>query len=179
MVSVGSGSSLQQYQYDAFNMMTTMQTTSEARGYVYTADDERLIEFDFTENPLAETWSLRDLGGNLIRQWTVEEGSWSWTKDYLHRGPLLLATEEPGATHHLHLDHLGTPRLITRGNGSELSRHTYFPYGAEITSTTQDDEERKFTGHERDFGGAGEEDDLDYMHARHIHDHKYVLFKRR
>jgi RHS repeat-associated protein len=49
-----------------------------------------------------------------------------------------------------------------------VSYHAYFPFGEEITPTTQDVERKKFTGHERDFGNpSGVADDLDYMHARH------------
>ncbi len=132
------------------------------------------------------TWSVRGLDGKVLRQW-VETGSqgeggntWRWAQDYVYRDGQLLAAEQlSGETHHFHLDHLGTPRLITRGDGSEVARHTYFPFGDEVTDPSQDDERMKFTGHERDrhevvpAGGEGEpasedpDDDLDYMHARH------------
>jgi len=172
LLSVGSGSSLQQYQVDAFNMMSTVQSTTEARGYVYTADDERMVEFDFAENPWVETWTIRGLDKKVLRQWKHEGGAWSWSKDYIYRGSLLLASEEPEATQHLHLDHLGTPRLITTAaGGGEVGRHTYFPFGAEVTDASQDGERMKFTGHERDLGGVGGGDDLDYMHARHYSPH--------
>jgi len=93
-------------------------------------------------------------------------------KDYIYRGSLLLASEEPEATQHLHLDHLGTPRLITSAaGGGEVGRHTYFPFGAEVTDASQDGERMKFTGHERDLGDSGGGGALDYMHARHYSPH--------
>ena len=49
----------------------------------------------------------------------------------------------------------------------EVGRHTYFPFGEEITDSGQNGEEMKFTGHERDLGSSGNGDDLDYMHARY------------
>ncbi|MEO7417873.1 MAG: RHS repeat-associated core domain-containing protein, partial [Thermoanaerobaculia bacterium] len=68
---------------------------------------------------------------------------------------------------HFHLDHLGTPRLITRASGYSAGYHVYYPFGEEATAFNQDAERMKFTGHERDLASpAGAGDDLDYMHAR-------------
>ena len=78
----------------------------------------------------------------------------------------MLAAMTPEGVQHFHLDHLGTPRLITDGAGSEISRHTYFPFGEEANPPALELEWRKFTGHERDSNGIGSSDDLDYMHAR-------------
>ena len=33
-----------------------------------TAEDERLMEFDFAQSPWEETWSVRDLDGRVLRQ---------------------------------------------------------------------------------------------------------------
>src|SRR6185503_9678462 len=75
---------------------------------------------------------------------------------------------DKGYTRHYHLDHLGTPRLITSAAMAKLAYHAYLPFGEELTSTTQDLEQMKFTGHERDFANPSSvADDLDYMHARH------------
>ena len=52
---------------------------------------------------------------------------------------------------HYHLDHLGTPRLITDRCGTAKATHAYLPFGEEATATNQDSEAMKFTGHERDL----------------------------
>jgi RHS repeat-associated protein len=103
-------------------------------------------------------------------------------EDYVWRDGLLLGSQRPvemGGRRHFHLDHLGTPRLITSDNGQRVSMHDYLPFGDELTPLTQEgpaaagfdrEEPLKFTGHERDFaGGMGGEDGhaLDYMHARY------------
>jgi hypothetical protein len=88
-------------------------------------------------------------------------------EDYIYLGGLLLAAETPSGTRHFHLDHLGTPRLVSNNLGNQAAYHVYYPYGEEATAFNQDTVREKFTGHERDLGnpgGAG--DDLDYMHAR-------------
>jgi RHS repeat-associated protein len=165
-LSSGSGNTLQQYQFDALNRLSTHQNTSDARGFVYTVGGERFVEFDFAADPWEEVWTIRDLAGRVLRQWTHAGGSWNWSKDYIYRGSRLLASEDYDGAKHFHLDHLGTPRLIT--DGSEVvGEHAYFPFGEEVTSPVQNAERMKFTGHERDLGGAGLEDDLDYMHARY------------
>ncbi len=93
--------------------------------------------------------------------WTVE-------RVYIYRGGALLAAETPPGVRHFHLDHLGTPRLVTNSVANQTAYHYYYPYGEEVSAFNQDTERLKFTGHERDLAsttGAG--DDLDYMHARH------------
>ena len=165
-LSSGSGATLQQYQFDALSRLSTHQNTGAARGFVYTATGKRLLEIDFTADPWEEVWTIRDLEGRVVRQWQRSGDSWLWLKDYIYSGPRLLASEEPDGTRHFHLDHLGTPRLITDGS-TTAGRHVYYPFGEEITSPDQNAERMKFTGHERDVGGAGREDDLDYMYARY------------
>ncbi|MFL6193803.1 MAG: RHS repeat-associated core domain-containing protein, partial [Thermoanaerobaculia bacterium] len=87
--------------------------------------------------------------------------------DYLYRDGLLLAAETQTGQRHFHLDHLGTPRLITRGSGFQAAYHVYYPFGEEATAFNQDSEKIKFTGHERDLASPADSgDDLDYMHAR-------------
>ena len=166
----GVGLDARQFAYDPFNMLRTLQDAGQHRDYIYTADDERLVEVDLTQDPPAETWSIRGLGGEVLRQYTRRDDgeggdAWTWTKDYVHRSGQLLASVSPSGTEHVHLDHLGTTRLITNAAGAEVSRHTYFPFGEEVTAPGG--EQMKFTGHERDANGPGTDDDLDYMHARY------------
>ena len=157
--------------HDPFDMLQTLSTPTVADGYVYTADDQRLVEIDFTQDPWKETWSIRGLDGQVLRQYEHRDDgagaeTWTWTKDYIHRGAQLLASVSPNeGARHFHLDHLGTTRMITGVNGFEASRHTYFPFGEEVSNPGN--EPMKFTGHERDANGPGTADDLDYMHARY------------
>jgi RHS repeat-associated protein len=82
-----------------------------------------------------------------------------------------------GGRRHYHLDHLGTPRLVTADNGLRISLHDYFPFGDESTPVSQEvaagydrEDPLKFTGHERDYAwGMGAEDphSIDDMHARY------------
>jgi RHS repeat-associated protein len=90
----------------------------------------------------------------------------------------LLASLSPGAAeevHHFHLDHLGSPRLITDGSGAKIAYHEYLPFGMEATQPYQDDERLKFTGHERDYlSFPGTSFDIDYMHARYYRGPRFL-----
>jgi len=161
------------YSYDALGMMTQATVGSDDRQFIYTADDERIA----VRQGASWTWTIRDQSGKVLREFTsLESGSgpnltttnWQWAKDYVWRDGLLLATVSPSGTLHYHLDHLGTPRLITDANGVKIAEHAYYPFGAEINLIPHEtpEEAMKFTGHERDIV-AGEGRTLDYMHARY------------
>jgi RHS repeat-associated protein len=154
-------------------MMNESTVGSDDRQYVYTADDERIA----VRRGVSWTWSVRDLNKKVVREFTsVETGSnfamspssWAWIKDYIWRDGLLLATTTSSGTLHYHLDHLGTPRLITDANAIKVAEHAYYAFGAELNILPHEatEEAMKFTGHERDIV-AGDGHTLDYMHARY------------
>jgi len=132
----------------------------------YSTDGERVVTYDSSLAGI--TYTLRGLDGKVLRQYREAAGVWSWEKDYVYRDGSLLATIDSTGTKHVHLDHLGSIRLITNSSGSQVALHTYLPFGQEATGTTQDSERMKFTGHERDLRDpSNTTDDLDYMHARY------------
>jgi RHS repeat-associated protein len=159
------------YSYDGTGMMTEATVGTDARQFLYTADDERIA----VKQGTSWSWTVRDLRGKVLREFTsLETGpnlamtNWQWAKDYVWRDGLLLATVTPSGTLHYHLDHLGTPRLVTGTDGVKVAEHAYYPFGPEINLTPHEtpEEAMKFTGHERDIV-AGVGHTLDYMHARY------------
>ncbi len=69
---------------------------------------------------------------------------------------------------HYHLDHLGTPRMLSNRCGERLQRFESFPFGEAIAELPQHPEKMRLTGHQRDLNQpTTTEDDLDYMHARY------------
>jgi RHS repeat-associated protein len=151
------------YEYDALNVMRKSLTGGVTRSYVYTASDERIGTIEQAGSGIRSEWTIRDSAGQVLRRYSEESnGEWKWQEDYIYRGTQMLAAEIPDSakTRHFHLDHLGTPRLITGNGGAELSRHIYHPFGEEIAPGAGAREKKQFTGHERDS------ESLDYMHAR-------------
>ncbi|HZE89616.1 MAG TPA: RHS repeat-associated core domain-containing protein [Verrucomicrobiae bacterium] len=64
-----------------------------------------------------------------------------------------------------HVDHLGTPRILTDEMGAVVSEHSLYPFGEEVPgpySIADSTNTHWFTGHERDLGVDG-----DYVLARY------------
>jgi RHS repeat-associated protein len=62
---------------------------------------------------------------------------------------------------YFHVDHLGTPRVVTDANGVLIAKKTFFPFGESVPNS-QSYGNALFSGHERDY-----EFDGDYMRARY------------
>jgi RHS repeat-associated protein len=167
------------YTYDAFNQIINAPGLT----YLYGPNEERFWTIDTKQNNLysdnEETFTLRGLNNEVLREYKVvggnEAGHWFWQKDYIYRDSKLLAAETPNGIRHYHVDHLGSPRLITDANGVAYERLQFLPFGensgyyqnGESWSLSYSGEtiptRLRFTGHEKDSDILG----LDYMHARH------------
>ena len=183
LTSDGASDGAWSFSYDALGQPVSKRYNNTNQAYyVYTASDERV---GVQENGWWY-WSLRDEGGKVLRQYRTSASDPAqptlWLEDFVWRDGLLLGSQRPaemGGRRHFHLDHLGTPRLITSDSAQQVSLHDYYPFGDEQTLVVQEgpgaggfdrEEPMKFTGHERDFaGGEGREDAhyVDYMHARY------------
>ncbi len=62
----------------------------------------------------------------------------------------------------LHVDHLGSTRLMTDDLVTSTVRHDFFPFGEEMSPVLDLGSAKRFTGHERDRATG-----LDYMFARY------------
>src|ERR1051326_4430232 len=157
------------YTYDALSTLRRAGT----RDFIYTPNDERIA----TISNGTWSWTIRGPANQVLREFTSTgtstDANWAWTRDHIWRGASLLAEEtqtSSGTTvvRHFHLDHLGTPRLVTNGSGQRVGVHDYYPFGTELTSSTSEtpSENVRFTGHEWDDIG-GDIHALTYMHARY------------
>jgi RHS repeat-associated protein len=161
------------YKYDSQNAIVLQEGVGKRYAYVYGPNDERLGTVNLLNKQWV--WTVRDEGSRVLREYTsaggtTGAGAWKWSRDYVYRNGKLLASESSEGTRHYHVDHLGSPRLVTDANAVKTAFHTYMPFGEEETSILQDRERARFTGHERDFAGgivSENKDYLDYMHARY------------
>lgn len=169
------------YRFDPVGTLTQKTGTWGDAFYIYTADDERIG----IEGP-DDTWryTVRDLDHKVLREWSASSwnGLLGWVQDYVYRDGKLAAAVRPdtqGGARHFHLDHLGTPRLITGPAAQEYASNDYYPFGREITDPEREviqnrfdtPEPMRFTGHERDFAGSFDAAPVDYMHARYYVPH--------
>ena len=155
------------FDWDPLDRMRWHNGPGINRVLAYTADGERIVERNLTSG--VTTISLRGLDAKVLREVKLENGSYSWQKDYIYREGQLLASHgnnEP--LQHYHLDHLGTPRMLSNRCGERLQRFENFPFGEAIAELPQHPEKMRLTGHQRDLNQpTTTEDDLDYMHARY------------
>jgi RHS repeat-associated protein len=169
------------YTYDAFNMIVTAPGLT----YLYGPGEERFWIIDTKQNNVnsdnEDTFTLRGLGNEVLREYKTvggnAVGNWFWQKDYIYRGGTLLTAEtNTNGAMHYHVDHLGSPRLVTDANGTAWERLQFLPFG-ENSGYYQNNEpwslsyvgpitptRLRFTGHEKDSDVLS----LDYMHARHF-----------
>ncbi len=164
------------HSYDALNTMMMEKVAvsggDEYVAHLYTADDERYWSFQGgASNAAVSRYTLRDLGGRVLREFSEPAvNDWS-ARDYVYREGLALASHDTrtGDAHHYSLDHLGTPRVVTNQDAEKVAEHTYFPFGAEYTDDSPTDGRLHFAGHEqRDKDLLGQNrGELDYMHARY------------
>ena len=109
--------------YDGVGMIKESEVGGSHRAYLYSASDERIATlYSAGNNVVKSEWTLRDTGGAVLRRLTRQGTTWSWTEDYIYRDGALLAANTPAGTQHFHLDHLGSPRLVTSSGGVELHR---------------------------------------------------------
>jgi len=155
------------FTYDAAGMVEESVVGGTRTIYLYSPTDERIASVIISGNAAASSaWTIRNPSGAVLtRLARTAAGAWSREEDYVYRDSRLLAARvnTPEKVRHFHPDHLGTPRLITGNGGVEVSRHTYYPFGAEVPPSTTPihREPLKFTAHERDAAN------LDYLHARY------------
>jgi RHS repeat-associated protein len=162
----------QAYRFDELDRLDNFRAGGEDWYYLYTADAERLLSVSWNGNYKLVT--LRAPNGLPLREYkqSFPGGGpevWTLEKENIWAGGRLVASLTPtDGVRHYHPDHLGSPRLVTNQAGAQVAFHTYFPYGKEATSASQNAQRLKFTSHERDLldTPSSTADDLDYMHAR-------------
>lgn len=158
------------YKYDGENRLWYANMAGEAT-YYYDGEGRRVKKVVGQ----VTTRFVYDAAGALIAEYTASQTVAS--KEYAYGPSGLLATiDNPGVSetkNYLTPDHLGTPRIVTNGAGSVVSRHDYKPFGSEIDAQTgsrspsqgygaMDSVNQKFTGYERDT-----ETSLDFARARY------------
>jgi RHS repeat-associated protein len=166
--AVGTNNQLQTgYQYDAAGNMTydgTHHYTYDAENRITQVDSGSTASYVYNENGkrvrknTGSTWTEYLYGPNGSVQ--SEYNGSAWPAQYVYAGDKLIAEYTSSTTEFIHVDHLGSTRLVTAVNGTVTDNLDYYPFGLQSagdTSTTH-----KFTGKERDA-----ESNLDMFVARY------------
>jgi RHS repeat-associated protein len=140
--AVPSGNMLRTACHDAENRMVSETDTGGATAiYIYDGDGRRVQK---TAGGLTTTFVYDPLG-QLAQQ---------------YGGPTIPAAEL--GTRYFTADHLGSTRLLTKGDGTPAENYDYLPFGQEFVSSG-DTNGIRFTSKERDA-----ETGLDYFGARYM-----------
>lgn len=164
------------YFYDAEKRLIKAQSAGNFFIFQYDGDGHRIKKK--TLGQAGSRLYIHAGAGQVIAEYsTIADGQAQLDgtdKEYIYGASGLVATKVlGGAIEFITPDHLGSPRVFTDAGGSIISRHDYFPFGDEITSSfngrsamggfgVDDRLTRKFTGYERD-----DETGLDFAQARY------------
>lgn len=139
------------YTYDAENRIKQVDGGSTAT-YAYDAKGRRVEK--------QAGGATTDYVYNLAGQVVAEQQPGVWSVGYAYLGDMLMSQYANGTTYFIHLDHLGSARVMTTVAGAVLDSMDYMPFGEQILGGT--DTTHKFTGKERDA-----ESNLDNFGARY------------
>jgi RHS repeat-associated protein len=140
--------------YDNENriLAETDGVTQGVETYIYDGNGQRVQKYGPSGTP--RTVFVYDAMGQMAAEYST------------------MPNTSPCLTCYLSPDHLGTPRLVTDGNGAVVARHDYLPFGEEVPGSQfgrdghwgsgSDSVNQKFAGKERDSESA-----LDYFGARY------------
>jgi RHS repeat-associated protein len=160
----------EQYQYDAAGNLSRNKT-----GHTFDYDAENKQTHYDGGNPLSGGTSyFYDGNGSRVKQ-TTPAGTTIFVYNVM--GQLVAeysdAPPNSNGTTYVTADYLGTPRVMTKSDGTVIGRHDYLPFGEEISASygmrstltgyaSTDTLRQKFTAKERDV-----ETGLDYFGARY------------
>jgi RHS repeat-associated protein len=143
-----TGLSVYTFAYDGENRQTSTTHGGITTTYSYDGEGRRVMKTQGTS-----TTHVYDASGQLAAEYSAQPN------------------QSPCATCYLTADHLGSTRMMTDGNGTQVALHDYLPFGEEIPAAMNgrnglyggDEPNQKFTGKERDV-----ETGLDFFGARYF-----------
>jgi len=129
------------YIYDLSNqLIRVLQNTNQVAEYTYNGAGQRIKKVTGGTTRIFHY----DQMGHLIAE-TNQSGQ--MLAEYVYLGDQLLAMIKPGeAVYYFHNDHLGTPKILTDGNGSIAWKAAYTPFGEAVASIQTVENPFRFPG---------------------------------
>lgn len=129
------------YVYDLSNqLIRVLDNTNQIAEYTYNGAGQRIKKVTQTETRIFHYDHL----GHLTAE-TNQSGQ--MLAEYIYLGDQLLAMIKPGeSVYYFHNDHLGTPQILTDGNGSITWKATYTPFGEAVASIQTVENPFRFPG---------------------------------
>ena len=129
------------YVYDLSNqLIRVLDGSNQMAEYTYNGAGQRIKKVTQTETRIFHY----DLMDHLIAE-TNQSGQ--MLAEYVYLGDQLLAMIKPGdVAYYYHNDHLGTPQVLTDGNGSVAWKAVYTPFGEAVASIQTVENPFRFPG---------------------------------
>lgn len=128
--------------WDGLGLLSSVSWNGNHQVYLYAPTGMRTSLAD-SANPGNNRKYAYDSRGFLLSEFLNPTGSPSWDRDVVYLGSETVAEIDSSGVHELHVDHLGTPRLVTKGagswpstsNGTPEGTQAFGPYGESISQT--------------------------------------------
>jgi RHS repeat-associated protein len=129
------------YIYDLSNqLIRVLDGANQIAEYTFNGAGQRIKKVTQTETRIFHY----DLWGHIIAE-TNQTGQ--LLAEYVYLGDQLLAMIKPGElAYYFHNDHLGTPQVLTDGNGSIAWKAVYTPFGEAVISIATVENPFRFPG---------------------------------
>jgi RHS repeat-associated protein len=134
--------------YNFSSKPVSITTGGSTTTFVYNADGLR-VKKSGNAGTVVYVGSLHEVRGGAVTRYYVIGG-------------MRVAKRDANGTSYLHVDHLGTTRLVTNSSGAAVQRYEYAPFGKLIGDSAGPSESHRFTGQESD-----DETGLIYFRARY------------
>ena len=150
--------------YDALGRVVQLSRGLVVEKYAYTSEGLRTLVQIYQGGTLQATKvNLYNDLRQLVSQYAANgssPGAVSWARDMVYLGTKEIAEFDAIGIHVTHVDHLGSPRLVTKSDGTLESSQKYTPYG-ETLDLSNPLVAKGFTNHEQTDPSG-----LIYMQAR-------------
>jgi len=151
--------------YDALGRALTVASTKTGitEKYQYSASGLRTVIEEFSGSTLQKTRVniYNDLRQLVSQYEKVGAGVVTWKRDILYLGTREAAEYDAQGIHVTMVDHLGTPRIITKSNSVLEAKQKFLPFGEQLELPTPYKPSKGFTNHEQTDSSG-----LIYMQAR-------------
>lgn len=126
--------------WDGLGLLQSINWNNGSESFLYAPTGMRVRLVDQVSGADTRQYAYTS-GGLLLTEYKNPTGTPVWNRDVVYLGTQAVAEINADGVHELHSDHLGSPRLVTRGPGvwSDIGKPeealAYGPYGELINST--------------------------------------------
>lgn len=130
--------------WDALGRVSGVSAPGATQYFAYNPSGMRVSLLDLVDASRSRKYAYTS-GGLLLSE---HSSTGAWKRDVIYLGSEAVAEIDVNGVHELHNDHLGTPRIVTKGSTGQIEgRQAYGPYGEAMVNTSPDNTYTPLTGY--------------------------------